>query len=224
MKKVFLVVSLFILPFLLFASDEYSVAFGLRYNSQTNNSHYFVMEGETEKFSIALMENGGEYISIDSRYKGRFSHLFDWNTGTAFNYFSSGACTLMVKGNVNGKYGTENVNLNLGLGVQGAALKYNHLDSFLFSLSPLLNLTIDLKAEENSFSFGIIMDMMYERQFKAVETFFLKARRDFSQSFALSLEFWGRGAEYLMDPWLNLQSSGLVMKFTLKGNAGNSLK
>ena len=222
MKKVLLILSLALIPVLLFASDEYSVAVGIRSNSQVNNSHYFLLEGETDKFSVTLMENGGEYISLDTRYKGKFSRLFDWNTGAAFNYFSSGAGTLMVKGNVNGKYGTESVNLELGLGVQGAALKYKELDSLLFSLSPLVNVSINLKTVDNSFSFGFIMDMKYERQFKAVESFFIKARRDLSPSFAMSLEFWGRGAEYLMDPWLNFQSSGLVMKFTLK-DSGSSI-
>ena len=123
----------------------------------------------------------------------------------------------MVKGNVNGKYGTESVNLELGLGVQGAVLKYKELDSLLFSLSPLVNVSINLKTVDNSFSFGFIMDMKYERQFKAVESFFIKARRDFSPSFAMSLEFWGRGAEYLMDPWLNIQGHGIVLKFTVSG-------
>ena len=111
MKKVLLILSLALIRVLLFASDEYSVAVGIRNNSQVNNSHYFLLEGETDKFSVTLMENGGEYISLDTRYKGKFSRLFDWNTGAAFNYFSSGAGTLMVKGNVNGKYGTESVNL-----------------------------------------------------------------------------------------------------------------
>ena len=216
MKKILLILSIFLLPIFLFASDEYSVAFGIRKNNQTDNSHYFLLEGETDKFSVTLMENGGEYISLDTRYKGKFSRLFDWNTGMAFNYFSSGATTLMVNGDVNGRYGTESVNLSLGLGVQGAVLKYKDIDQLLFSISPLVNISINLKAEENSFSFGFMMDMKYERQFKAVESFFIKARRDFSPSFAMSLEFWGRGAEYLMDPWLNFQSGGLVLKFTLK--------
>ena len=218
MKKILLVLSIFLLPIFLFASDEYSVALGIRNSSQTDNSHYFLLEGETDKFSITLMENGGEYISLDTRYKGKFSRLFDWNTGIAFNYFSSGATTLMVNGNLNGRYGTESVNLDLGLGVQGAVLKYKFLDQFLFSISPLINIAINLKAEDNSFSFGFMLDMKYERQFKAVESFFIKTRRDFSPSFAMSLEFWGRGAEYLMDPWLNFQSAGLVMKFILKGS------
>lgn len=218
MKKILLVLSIFLLPIFLFASDEYSVALGIRNSSQTDNSHYFLLEGETDKFSITLMENGGEYISLDTRYKGKFSRLFDWNTGMAFNYFSSGATTLMVNGNLNGRYGTESVNLDLGLGVQGAVLKYKFLDQFLFSISPLINIAINLKAEDNSFSFGFMLDMKYERQFKAVESFFIKTRRDFSPSFAMSLEFWGRGAEYLMDPWLNFQSAGLVMKFILKGS------
>lgn len=216
MKKILLILSIFLLPIFLFASDEYSVALGIRKNNQTDNSHYFLLEGETDKFSVTLMENGGEYISLDTRYKGKFSRLFDWNTGMAFNYFSSGATTLMVNGDVNGRYGTESVNLSLGLGVQGAVLKYKDIDQLLFSISPLVNISINLKAEENSFSFGFMMDMKYERQFKAVETFFIKARRDFSPSFAMSLEFWGRGAEYLMDPWLNFQSGGIVLKFTLK--------
>lgn len=216
MKKILLILSIFLLPIFLFASDEYSVALGIRNNNQTDNSHYFLLEGETDKFSVTLMENGGEYISLDTRYKGKFSRLFDWNTGTVFNHFSSGATTLMVNGNVNGRYGTESVNLSLGLGVQGAVLKYKDIDQLLFSISPLVNISINLKAEENSFSFGFMMDMKYERQFKAVETFFIIARRDFSPSFAMSLEFWGRGAEYLMDPWLNFQSGGLVLKFTLK--------
>lgn len=218
MKKILLILSIFLLPIFLFASDEYSVAFGIRKNNQTDNSHYFLLEGETDKFSVTLMENGGEYISLDTRYKGKFSRLFDWNTGMAFNYFSSGATTLMVNGNLNGRYGTESVNLDLGLGVQGAVLKYKFLDQFLFSISPLINIAINLKAEDNSFSFGFMLDMKYERQFKAVESFFIKTRRDFSPSFAMSLEFWGRGAEYLMDPWLNFQSAGLVMKFILKGS------
>ena len=89
MKKILLILSIFLLPIFLFASDEYSVAFGIRKNNQTDNSHYFLLEGETDKFSVTLMENGGEYISLDTRYKGKFSRLFDWNTGAAFNYFSS---------------------------------------------------------------------------------------------------------------------------------------
>ena len=48
MKKVLLILSLALIPVLLFASDEYSVAVGLRNNSQVHNSHYFLLEGETD--------------------------------------------------------------------------------------------------------------------------------------------------------------------------------
>ena len=61
MKKVLLILSLALIPVLLFASDEYSVAVGIRNNSQVNNSHYFLLEGETDKFSVTLME---ESISL----------------------------------------------------------------------------------------------------------------------------------------------------------------
>ena len=63
------------------------------------------------------------------------------------------------------------------------------------------------------------LGIKYERQFKAVETFFLMARKEISSRFAMSLELWGRGAEYLMDPWLSFQGYGALMKFTIKGDS-----
>lgn len=219
MKKLLFFLSIFLISISLFASDEYSVAFGWRINSQVEHTHCFLIEGETDKFSFTFMENGGEYVSLDTVYKDDFSSMFFWNTGATINYFSLGAGSLLFKGSVNGRYGTENVNLVFGLGVQLGALKYRYLDSILFSLSPLFNLSINLRAEDNSFSFGMVMDMKYERQFKAVETFFLMARKEISSRFAMSLELWGRGAEYLMDPWLSFQGYGALMKFTIKGDS-----
>ena len=216
MKRIIFFIFLVFTSMVLFASEEYSVAFGMRTSSQTTDHHYFVMEGEKNNFTFTVMENGGEYISLDTTYNSDFSPFFHWNAGTAFNYFSTGATSLMVKGNIDVDYGTDSVFLNFGVGVQVAALKYSQLNTLLFSLSPLANLSLNLKAGCNSFSFGMMMDMKYERQFKAVETFFLQMRKDLSSSFALSLEVWGRGAEYLMDPWLSFQSYGGVVKFSLK--------
>lgn len=218
MKKLLFLLSLSLISVSLFATDEYSVAIGARSNSQVSHNHCFLIEGVRDNFSFVLMENGGEYVSLDTAYKNDFSSIFYSDTGVTINYFSLGAGSLLLKGTVNGKYGTENVNLVFAMGVQAGALKYRYLDSILFSLSPLLNLSVNLKAEDNSFSFGMLMDMKYERQFKAVETFFLMARKELSSKFALSLEFWGRCAEYLMDPWLSFQGLGALVKFTVKGD------
>lgn len=216
MKKILALLLVLFISLSLFASDEYSVVIGRKRSNQTFNHHFFSMEAKVDKFSFALMENGGDYLGIDTSYESDFSSYFHWNTGATLNYFTAGALSLLIKGNINVDYGTESVYLNLGVGVQGGVLKYSELDRILFSLSPLSNIEVNLKAGRNTFSFGMMLDFKYERQFKAVESFYFNARRDFSSYFAFSAEVWGRGAEYLMDPWLNFQSYGVIMKFTLK--------
>lgn len=217
MKKLLVLMVLVGISLSLSATDRYSVAYGMRNNSQVEDNHFFLMEGEGDRFSFTFMETGGEAITFDSEYRGEFSSVFCWDTGVTFNYFSSGTISLMTKGNLNGNYGTESVNLDFGLGAQAAVVKYKYLESPLFSLSPLLNIVLNLKVNDNSFSFGMMMDMKYERQFKAVETIFISSRLDITPTFSLTLDVWGRGAEYLMDPWLNIQGHGIVLKFTVSG-------
>ena len=166
MKKLLVLIVLVGISLSLSATDRYSVAYGMRNNSQVEDNHFFLMEGEDDRFSLTFMETGGEAITFDSEYRGEFSSVFSWDTGVAFNYFSSGTISLMTKGNLNGNYGTESVNLDFGLGAQAAVVKYKYLESPLFSLSPLLNIVLNLKVNDNSFSFGMMMDMKYERQFR----------------------------------------------------------
>ena len=194
MKKLLVLIVLVGISLSLSATYRYSVAYGMRNNSQVEDNHFFLMEGEDDRFSFTFMETGGEAITFDSEYRGEFSSVFSWDTGVAFNYFSSGTISLMTKGNLNGNYGTESVNLDFGLGAQAEVVKYKYLESPLFSLSPLLNIVLNLKVNDNSFSFGMMMDMKYERQFKAVETIFISSRLDITPTFSLTLDVWGRVA------------------------------
>lgn len=115
------------------------------------------------------------------------------------------------------RFGTEYVNSNIGLGIQGACAKYDYLDDALFSLSPLLNFSIDLKAENISYSFFVDFIMPYERMFKANATLGIETTISLDKKGSFSCLLWGRTAELLMDPWLSFQTTGLVFSITVEG-------
>ena len=69
MKELLFFLSIFLISISLFASDEYSVAFGWRINSQVEHTHCFLIEGETDKFSFVttvLVDTMQNRVSIES--------------------------------------------------------------------------------------------------------------------------------------------------------------
>lgn len=216
MKKTVLLILLFLIGITVLSADEYYFSGGIRSYNHGGDGHAFSFGYKNEHLDISLKENRGELISLSSGYSADLSSSFHWKTSFVFNFVTKGAVSFLVDGTISYEYGTESVFLDIGLGVQAGTVKYRELKNLLFSLSPLFNLSLNLKAGLNSFSMGLLMDHLWERQIKAVPTYFFNMRRDFTPDFTLSFDFWGKGAEYLMDPWINFQNYGVLVTLILK--------
>lgn len=156
-------------------------------------------------------------FSLQGEKKDNFSRALGYRYGFSLSYYSEGVSSLLLHGLLLLRFGTEYVNSNIGLGIQGACAKYDYLDDALFSLSPLLNFSIDLKAENISYSFFVDFIMPYERMFKANATLGIETTISLDKKGSFSCLLWGRTAELLMDPWLSFQTTGLVFSITVEG-------
>ena len=70
MKKLLVLMVLASISLSLSATYRYPVVYGMRNNSQVEDNHFFLMEGEDDRFSFTFMETGGEAITFDSEYRG----------------------------------------------------------------------------------------------------------------------------------------------------------
>lgn len=189
------------------------------HNQSFSPSFYFSTRYEKDDRSLALYTMIGEKasVSLQGEREEKSSHVFGYRYGYSLSYYSEEVASLLLHGIATLTLGTEYVNSNIGLGIQGACTKYKYLDNLLFSLSPLFNFSLNLKADIFSYSFFMDFIMPYERMFKANATFGLEAAVLLSKKSSFSCLLWGRTAELLMDPWLSFQRIGLVFSITVVG-------
>lgn len=156
-------------------------------------------------------------FSLQGEREENSSQLLSYRYGFSLSYYSEEVASFLLHGIFSLKLGTEYVNSDIGLGIQGACSKYKYLDNILFSLSPLLNFSINLKVDNISYSLFMDFIMPYERMFKATATFGIETAILLGKKSSFSCLLWGRTAELLMDPWLSFQTTGLVFSITVEG-------
>lgn len=188
------------------------------YNQSSIQDFYFATKYERDDYSLSLYNRIGEKssFSLQGEKRENSSQLLGYRYGFSLSYYSEGVASFLLHGIFTLTNGTEYVNSIVGLGIQGACSKYKYLDNTLFSLSPLLNISINLKVDNISYSLFMDFIMPYERTFKANATFGIETAILLGKS-SFSCMLWGRTAEVLMDPWLSFQTTGLVFSITVEG-------
>ena len=215
--KRYLMLFIVLVPGLCFASLSFDATVGYKENAQ--------MEGNLDLgLSIALYDNtytlltrGGEYLSLQYERNGDFSSRFSYLYGAVANIYGEDAVSLLVDGLCSFSYGSRYVNLSLGCGAQGGIVKYRSLDNFFFSLSPLVDATITLISDYNTIELYLSFLAKEERLFKAVPTFGFSIERKVSDDLSFTFEAWERSADYLMDPYITIQSFGAKVGVSLRG-------
>ena len=167
--------------------------------------------------TYTLLTRGGEYLSLQYERNGDFSSRFSYLYGAVANIYGEDAVSLLVDGLCSFSYGSRNVNLSLGFGAQGGIVKYRFLDNFFFSLSPLVDATITLISDYNTIELYLSFLAKEERLFKAVPTFGFSIERKVSEDLSFTFEAWERSADYLMDPYITIQSFGAKVGVSLRG-------
>ena len=202
---------------LCFASLSFDATVGYKENAQMEGNLDLGLSLALDDNSYTLLTRGGDYLSLQYERNGDFSSRFSYLYGAVANIYGEDAVSLLVDGLCSFSYGSRNVNLSLGFGAQGGIVKYRSLDNFFFSLSPLVDATITLISDYNTIELYLSFLAKEERLFKAVPTFGFSIERKVSEDLSFTFEAWERSADYLMDPYITIQSFGAKVGVSLRG-------
>ena len=206
-----------LVPGLCFASLSFDATVGYKENAQMEGNLDLGLSLALDDNTYTLLTRGGEYLSLQYERNGDFSSRFSYLYGAVANIYGEDAVSLLVDGLCSFSYGSRNVNLSLGFGAQGGIVKYRFLDDFFFSLSPLVDATITLISDYNTIELYLSFLAKEERLFKAVPTFGFSIERKVSEDLSFTFEAWERSADYLMDPYITIQSFGAKVGVSLRG-------
>ena len=215
--KRYLMLFIVLVPGLCFASLSFDATVGYKENAQMEGNLDLGLSLALDDNSYTLLTRGGEYLSLQYERNGDFSSRFSYLYGAVANIYGEDAVSLLVDGLCSFSYGSRNVNLSLGFGAQGGIVKYRFLDDFFFSLSPLVDATITLISDYNTIELYLSFLAKEERLFKAVPTFGFSIERKVSEDLSFTFEAWERSADYLMDPYITIQSFGAKVGVSLRG-------
>ena len=215
--KRYLMLFIVLVPGLCFASLSFDATVGYKENAQMEGNLDLGLSLALDDNSYTLLTRGGEYLSLQYERNGDFSSRFSYLYGAVANIYGEDALSLLVDGLCSFSYGSRNVNLSLGFGAQGGIVKYRSLDDFFFSLSPLVDATITLISDYNTIELYLSFLAKEERLFKAVPTFGFSIERKVSEDLSFTFEAWERSADYLMDPYITIQSFGAKVGVSLRG-------
>ena len=215
--KRYLMLFIVLVPGLCFASLSFDATVGYKENAQMEGNLDLGLSLALDDNTYTLLTRGGEYLSLQYERNGDFSSRFSYLYGAVANIYGEDAVSLLVDGLCSFSYGSRNVNLSLGFGAQGGIVKYRFLDDFFFSLSPLVDATITLISDYNTIELYLSFLAKEERLFKAVPTFGFSIERKVSDDLSFTFEAWERSADYLMDPYITIQSLGAKVGVSLRG-------
>ena len=215
--KRYLMLFIVLVPGLCFASLSFDATVGFKENAQMEGNLDLGLSLALDDNTYTLLTRGGEYLSLQYERNGDFSSRFSYLYGAVANIYGEDAVSLLVDGLCSFSYGSRNVNLSLGFGAQGGIVKYRFLDDFFFSLSPLVDATITLISDYNTIELYLSFLAKEERLFKAVPTFGFSIERKVSEDLSFTFEAWERSADYLMDPYITIQSFGAKVGVSLRG-------
>ena len=215
--KRYLMLFIVLVPGLCFASLSFDATVGFKENAQMEGNLDLGLSLALDDNTYTLLTRGGEYLSLQYERNGDFSSRFSYLYGAVANIYGEDALSLLVDGLCSFSYGSRNVNLSLGFGAQGGIVKYRSLDNFFFSLSPLVEATITLISDYNTIELYLSFLAKEERLFKAVPTFGFSIERKVSDDLSFTFEAWERSADYLMDPYITIQSFGAKVGVSLRG-------
>lgn len=215
--KRYLMLFIVLVPGLCFASLSFDATVGFKENAQMEGNLDLGLSLALDDNTYTLLTRGGEYLSLQYERNGDFSSRFSYLYGAVANIYGEDAVSLLVDGLCSFSYGSRNVNLSLGFGAQGGIVKYRSLDNFFFSLSPLVDATITLISDYNTIELYLSFLAKEERLFKAVPTFGFSIERKVSEDLSFTFEAWERSADYLMDPYITIQSFGAKFGVSLRG-------
>ena len=215
--KRYLMLFIVLVPGLCFASLSFDATVGFKENAQMEGNLDLGLSLALDDNTYTLLTRGGEYLSLQYERNGDFSSRFSYLYGAVANIYGEDALSLLVDGLCSFSYGSRNVNLSLGFGAQGGIVKYRFLDDFFFSLSPLVDATITLISDYNTIELYLSFLAKEERLFKAVPTFGFSIERKVSEDLSFTFEAWERSADYLMDPYITIQSFGAKVGVSLRG-------
>ena len=216
MKRVLLVPFLFLFILLPLFSLEVEVGGGLFSSARSEGRGCSSLSLGDGKNQFSSILQGGDVLSLSYCRRGNFTSYSGWRLGTTISGYSYGAASLLFDAVLGGRYGTDDVNIMGSFGVQGGFVKYRSLERALFTLSPLASLILEFVARNNLFHVYMSYTMPYGRQIKAVPTYGFEFRRSISPSLSLSINAWGKAAEYLMDPWISFQSYGTEISISVE--------
>ena len=215
--KRYLMLFIVLVPGLCFASLSFDATVGFKENAQMEGNLDLGLSLALDDNTYTLLTRGGDYLSLQYERNGDFSSRFSYLYGAVANIYGEDAVSLLVDGLCSFSYGSRNVNLSLGFGAQGGIVKYRFLDDFFFSLSPLVDATITLISDYNTIELYLSFLAKEERLFKAVPTFGFSIERKVSDDLSFTFEAWERSADYLMDPYITIQSFGAKVGVSLRG-------
>ena len=215
--KRYLMLFIVLVPGLCFASLSFDATVGYKENAQMEGNLDLGLSLALDDNSYTLLTRGGDYLSLQYERNGDFSSRFSYLYGAVANIYGEDAVSLLVDGLCSFSYGSRNVNLSFGFGAQGGIVKYRFLDDFFFSLSPLVDATITLISDYNTIELYLSFLAKEERLFKAVPTFGFSIERKVSEDLSFTFEAWERSADYLMDPYITIQSFGAKVGVSLRG-------
>ena len=215
--KRYLMLFIVLVPGLCFASLSFDATVGYKENAQMEGNLDLGLSLALDDNTYTLLTRGGEYLSLQYERNGDFSSRFSYLYGAVANIYGEDAVSLLVDGLCSFSYGSRNVNLSLGFGAQGGIVKYRLLDNFFFSLSPLVDATITLISDYNTIELYLSFLAKEERLFKAVPPFGFSIERKVSEDLSFTFEAWERSADYLMDPYITIQSLGAKVGVSLRG-------
>ena len=215
--KRYLMLFIVLVPGLCFASLSVDATVGYKENAQMEGNLDLGLSLALDDNTYTLLTRGGEYLSLQYERNGDFSSRFSYLYGAVANIYGEDAVSLLVDGLCSFSYGSRNVNLSFGFGAQGGIVKYRFLDDFFFSLSPLVDATITLISDYNTIELYLSFLAKEERLFKAVPTFGFSIERKVSEDLSFTFEAWERSADYLMDPYITIQSLGAKVGVSLRG-------
>ena len=215
--KRYLMLFIVLVPGLCFASLSFDATVGYKENAQMEGNLDLGLSLALDDNTYTLLTRGGEYLSLQYERNGDFSSRFSYLYGAVANIYGEDAVSLLVDGLCSFSYGSRNVNLSFGFGAQGGIVKYRSLDNFFFSLSPLVDATITLISDYNTIELYLSFLAKEERLFKAVPTFGFSIERKVSDDLSFTCEAWERSADYLMDPYITIQSFGAKVGVSLRG-------
>lgn len=215
--KRYLMLFIVLVPGLCFASLSFDATVGYKENAQMEGNLDLGLSLALDDNTYTLLTRGGEYLSLQYERNGDFSSRFSYLYGAVANIYGEDTVSLLVDGLCSFSYGSRNVNLSLGFGAQGGIVKYRFLDDFFFSLSPLVDATITLISDYNTIELYLSFLAKEERLFKAVPTFGFSIERKVSEDLSFTFEAWERSADYLMDPYITIQSFGAKVGVSLRG-------